>query len=1035
MEELLDGVDELVLPVGGFFEVEVLEAGDAGAGDVEAEEFAGGEVAAVLEGGVMGVEGALGFDDEHGRDGRIITRRRKDAKGILRGFAALRVLLPLDNQKVGGVFADARPRAALGGGKAAVAANAEFGEGGVAVVVDFQIALGQFGAAKGFGEEFALEGAIGAVWEVVVGAIGGDAARPRGSETATVDTSEFGVAFGLGFGETVFEVRQRTGGFSRIPGGCCLVGLDDAAAFELVWDEITLGFFPRDVQRGDKAFDMKKARRLGNGFFLGGEAATGPEGGGGAGADGGLVVVGGKEDGTGSVGEGDGFVDFPQQVQFVGGGRGGVPEAETLLLEKVKPDAEGARGGVAADEAVEGGRAFRNAVGAEIVEGARGDFGATAHGGEVAKEGLEAGGGWVGVFKDFGTVGDAELIEGQAGKAKDGSAVEALDGDGGGGAALEFVECGVLLFLELVGELAAVAFVEDDDGFFGSAAVDFAETAAGGLQDHVAGAVAFLGEDDAGKGAAVPAFFADLDEEDDADGGMGGVEGGEGEVGAFGSGEVAVAAVVAEDGGDRVEAAFFAKADGKGENLLFEAGDGAAIDGEFGAGAGGVAFVTEAVEEFRDAALHDVEGVGSVADDLDDGFLEEGANAFDEGEVVDGVGNFGGFNVEALGNADFFRRGEVGRAGEAEDGTDGAGGGPFRDDAAEFDFGRGGMVGFIDEDGKGGKLGNRGTEFVGGGGLFIGGGFDEEGLLVVEAVEDDSFGVGDGDEAEEIVVGLQGGEFLNVGIADAVRTGRGGVGVQYDEFEGAAKSGGEGFGDDPGRVEGLDGAQAGDDGGFEAGGSEDEEVFREGGVVRLLLGEGEVEVEEGRHEEGFAGAHGEGEEVVGVGDAVEEVAEDGGGVNGGGVVFEAGAEGRGKDSGSVWARLGGELQERQGGGMGGQMVAGGLRNPERVGVEGVQKARGKDVVERAVATGDFEKQVCLDGFELHLPQSPLAAHVLELCAKRTIAATRPFGGLALQELVDHGKPLSPVCPKPSLLAMILQDACPMGCALTRCRRY
>ena len=118
-----------MLPVGGLFEVEILEAGGAGAGGVEAEEFSGGEGATVAEGGIAGVELALGLDDEAGVDG---------AGG----------LVAVQDEEVGRVLADARPRAAFVRGKAPVAMDAEFGQGGVAVVVDLEAALGQFGAAE-----------------------------------------------------------------------------------------------------------------------------------------------------------------------------------------------------------------------------------------------------------------------------------------------------------------------------------------------------------------------------------------------------------------------------------------------------------------------------------------------------------------------------------------------------------------------------------------------------------------------------------------------------------------------------------------------------------------------------------------------------------------------------------------------------------------------------------------------------------------------------------------------------------------------
>ena len=86
-----------------------------------------------------------------------------------------------------------------------------------------------------------------------------------------------------------------------------------------------------------------------------------------------------------------------------------------------------------------------------------------------------------------------------------------------------------------------------------------------------------------------------------------------------------------------------------------------------------------------------------------------------------------------------------------------------------------------------------------------------------------------------------------------------------------------------------------------------------------------------------------------------------------------------------------------------KMVANRLRDAERVGMEGVQKPRNEDFVERAIAAGDFEKKIRLDGVDLDRSQTSCLTHVVQLRAKRTSGLTRPKGSGWLDKGVNHEK--------------------------------
>ena len=140
----------------------------------------------------------------------------------------------------------------------------------------------------------------------------------------------------------------------------------------------------------------------------------------------------------------------------------------------------------------------------------------------------------------------------------------------------------------------------------------------------------------------------------------------------------------------------------------------------------------------------------------------------------------------------------------------------------------------------------------------------------VEAVKDDLLGVDHGHEAETGVERAVAGDFLRVGVLGPSGACGGGAGIEHFEGERALEARGVLGRKHPVGVEVTNLAQAGDNGALGAGGRQHQEVVGEGWVARVLLGEVEVEVNHRRHEIGLARAHGEGEEVIRVGDAVEK---------------------------------------------------------------------------------------------------------------------------------------------------------------------
>ena len=78
------------------------------------------------------------------------------------------------------------------------------------------------------------------------------------------------------------------------------------------------------------------------------------------------------------------------------------------------------------------------------------------------------------------------------------------------GGGIERGNAGVLAGFELGFEQLGVVGAEHNQRAVALAAHHFTQAAAGALQHHVAGAVAFLRQDDTGEAVAVPAFFANL---------------------------------------------------------------------------------------------------------------------------------------------------------------------------------------------------------------------------------------------------------------------------------------------------------------------------------------------------------------------------------------------------------------------------------------------------------------------------------------------------------------------------------------------
>ena len=227
---------------------------------------------------------------------------------------------------------------------------------------------------------------------------------------------------------------------------------------------------------------------------------------------------------------------------------------------------------------------------------------------------------------------------------------------------------------------------------------------------------------------------------------------------------------------------------------------------------------------------------------------------------------------------------EIGRAGETEHLGDVALRGPAVDNGAQADFRgvrAGGLVGalaggghvmrLVHQERKMGQSAEEVAQLVGHAHarhlVLV-----EQGVVgvLVDTVEDDLLGVHHGHEAKAIGNRAVCGDFLRVGVLGAVGTRDGGAGVEHLEGQAALEAPGILGREYPFGIEVADFAQAGDNRALGAGGRKHQEVVGEGRVVGVLLGEVEVEVNHCRHEVGLARAHGEGKEIVGIGDVVKE---------------------------------------------------------------------------------------------------------------------------------------------------------------------
>ncbi len=399
---------------------------------------------------------------------------------------------------------------------------------------------------------------------------------------------------------------------------------------------------------------------------------------------------------------------------------------------------------------------------------------------------------------------------------------------------------------------------------------DGAEAAHGGLEDEDFG-FGLAEEGDAEEGAAVPAFAAFAHQEDDLFVGGGSVE------------AVEVADVVVggeffvthvdEDGVGcgRAGMARQRRFDG-GAQFVLEFVNGGGEEGEFGAHAfvarvGWVVskeVVYDEVDEFVgtwvfvavDARLLEVVFVNGVLE-------AEGVDDFGEDLVFD----VGGAGVVVA--SDYLGAFPAEAGGEFVNGGAQAGFGGGADAHVAFEGGSEGVVGLVHVDAELFEAAQFFEALVGdevafvfrGFGVEIGeffvdaaGGVDGfvaaeeavgERFLPVAALEDDLLGVGDDEVEAGVVNGAEGG----AGFFEEV------------EFEVGGEEGLVLQRDDPALVEGHDLAQRLEDGGV---GGKDEGVVAIHGIARKFVGEDELVEDAGGHQDGFAGAHGESEDVVGI---------------------------------------------------------------------------------------------------------------------------------------------------------------------------
>ena len=155
----------------------------------------------------------------------------------------------------------------------------------------------------------------------------------------------------------------------------------------------------------------------------------------------------------------------------------------------------------------------------------------------------------------------------------------------------------------------------------------------------------------------------------------------------------------------------------------------------------------------------------------------------------------------------------------------------------------------INENCKGGQFANEITKLIGLAIGFISAVLKETdlALLLLNAVKNDLLGIGDCHKPEQLVQRLVVGDLLYIGVFRLVGlVGRLAL-IQHLKGDHALDIRSGRLRQHPGRIKVLDGTQTRHHGGFQARGSEDDEVVRKSRIVRLVRSEIQIEIDECRH--------------------------------------------------------------------------------------------------------------------------------------------------------------------------------------------
>ena len=170
--------------------------------------------------------------------------------------------------------------------------------------------------------------------------------------------------------------------------------------------------------------------------------------------------------------------------------------------------------------------------------------------------------------------------------------------------------------------------------------------------------------------------------------------------------------------------------------------------------------------------------------------------------------------------------------------------------------------------------------------------------------------------------------------------------------------------------------------------------------MRLVRGKVQIEIDECRHEEGLACAHGKAKQIIGVRDAVE---------------------GRGKklliiNTGRIFSNLILQLFgnlfaaviglacvfiERSCGGIPAQKVLHAVRQRELADIQRIKGAGRKQLIQRFAIAGYFQKQVGLDGIHLCVTHLPGLADIVHQSPHGAIVRREPQISFSFDHSVEH----------------------------------